>query len=383
MEECGSLAAGEFNLTQTARYDGVFEHTLALEASLAERASAAQAAFESAAEVWGVSVSDPATAQEVEQLFAMIVAEIPPEVLGRMGFDQQSVTCSLDLEAALPAGASCLEEAGCDAPTEPSPVTCLGRCDGGCTGSCVGLSAQVPSPNSCYGTCVGTCTLEVVGVCPGICQGTCSSSSGAEEDYEGFCPGECQGTCQSSAGAECPGSCEGECFGSNLDGNECRDSCDGSCEGDCRGVISHACDAWDGCGVNATAAGAVSARCNELDVTFAYPTRGQDPDLDARIDAFAAAAGELLRIHFEIQLITEPGFDGVFEEVPLIVLSQHLQLLIEAGADSATIVEPGRRHCVIEGSLEAHSILMAQAAALGPYSEMADAFAQALYDFRN
>ena len=149
------------------------------------------------------------------------------------------------------------------------------------------------------------------------------------------------------------------------------------------GVISHACDAWDGCGVNATAAGAVSAHCNELDVTFAYPARGQDPELDARIDAFAAAAGELLRIHFELQLITEPGFDGVSEEVPFIVLRQHLQLLIEAGADSAAIVAPGRRHCVIEGSLDALSILMVRVTALGPYSEMADAFAQALYDFRN
>jgi hypothetical protein len=380
MEECPVLASGDFNLTQTERYDGLFRSAVQLDEALAGRTTQLQAAFESAAAVWGLAPGEaPVTTDDVEQLFAALVAAVPSEVLDHLAMDVEPVACSLDLEAAFAAGSSCLAEAGCEPPSGPSPVMCSGRCDGVCDGTCVGLAAQVPSPASCGGICQGDCILDEPAFCAGNCVGTCSSQGSVEGDHDGFCVEMCTGICEMSAGAECPGTCEGSCL-ATTPGNECRDTCEGACGGDCRGVLGYACDVWD-CGISATAAGAVTASCAEYELSFAYPTRGDDPDLDARMDAFADAAGQVLGLGRELQMVMgSSDTDSVVEPFP--AFERSLALILEAGADSAAIVAPGRRHCVISGTLEALEYLAARRQATQPYMQVTDAFAQSFYSLR-
>jgi len=381
--ECGTLAAGDSDISGHPVLDGAFGALLAMQAHADAIGTELDASLDAIGAEWGVEGLDGmALEDKVAMVKAEIEAELSANVSGSVRVIFLAPECSSSIAAAQAAMLACEQGSGCDvgdACLENTAVACQGRCQGGCTGSCSGSCELPMTAGSCSGLCAGACETvdagDCLGTCDGVCAGTCCGAwSGAT--CGGICDGTCTGVCEQIGGGSCSGECTGTCAveATAACEGECHGSCDAECYDACLGDLTPPscsadgeCEASADCAIQSSLWAWAEVACagSIVDVCYDFAA-GVDATAQAEFNAKMAALTSALipvidrtvenRDMFDADACAEIGIES--GAVIMAAALDALSAQFEAG-DLDDGIAPGKHECVAP-ALEEASAMMAE-----------------------
>jgi hypothetical protein len=382
--ECGTLAAGDSDISGHPVLDGAFGALLAMQAHADAIRTELDESLNAIGAEWGVEGLDGmALEDKVASVKGEIAAHIDANVSGSVRVIFLAPECSSSIAAAQAAMLACEQGSGCDvgdACLENTAVACQGQCQGGCTGSCSGSCELPMTAGSCSGVCAGACETtdagDCIGTCDGVCAGTCSCGEWSGETCGGICDGSCTGVCEQIGGGSCSGECTGTCAveaTASCEG-ECHGSCDAECSDACQGDVTPPscsadgeCEAAAECAIQSSLWARAEVACagSIVDVCYDFAA-GVDATAQAEFNAKMASLSVAMapvidrtgenRDMFDADACAEIGIESGF--VVMLAAFEDLSAQFEAGELDDGIA-PGKHECVAP-ALEEASAMMAE-----------------------